>query len=227
MSLVFSTNSFMWLGRIRNWMNSYIRINVGGWKFEWICLWDLVVCSSTNSYIRISLKQCRWRYTNLYIRNSIIGNSIGSTEEESTQLYSSNLLWQRSKETKSTDGGGESDLNLLLREVEVWKLFGVMHRHMWQTVRQRKQCQKHDEWLITKLATFTNSYINQIIGEKNHKSGNKNSLPSPQVFRNSSNNLSNKTEIQSQTKNNYIWRPSEKRDYTNSFRCHSQPLFWA
>ena len=67
-------------------------------------------------------------------------------------------------------------------------------------------------------------YRNQIIREKNHKSEKNGFLPYPQVFRNSFSKVRNKSEILSQTKTNYIWRPSVKRDYTNSFRWHSQPL---
>jgi hypothetical protein len=44
--------------------------------------------------------------------------------------------------------------------------------------------------------------------------------PSPQVFRNSFNNVRNEIKILSQTKANYIRRPSVKRDYTNSFGWH-------
>ena len=46
----------------------------------------MVVCSLTNSYIWIGLKQCRWPNTNWYIQSSIIQNCIGSKEEKPTQL---------------------------------------------------------------------------------------------------------------------------------------------
>ncbi len=54
---------------------------------------------------------------------------------------------------------------------------------------------------------------------------NKGIPPSPQVFRNLFNNVLIKIKILSQTKTNYIWRPSVKRDYTNSFEWHCQPLW--
>ena len=49
--------------------------------------------------------------------------------------------------------------------------------------------------------------------------------PSPQVFRNSFKKMYG-AELRYGLKNekNYIWKPSKKRDYTNSFGCHSQPL---
>ena len=82
----------------------------------------MVVCSSTNLYIWISLRWRCWHNTNFYILRSIIQNSIGSKEEEPTQFkwYDGNCtpaiclrwigwkmkkIWQRSEETKSTDGG--------------------------------------------------------------------------------------------------------------------------
>ena len=55
--------------------------------------------------------------------------------------------------------------------------------------------------------------------EKNYESEKKSILPSPQVFRNLFDNVRSEIKILSQTKTNYIGRPSVKQDYTNSFAC--------
>ncbi len=82
---------------------------------------------------------------------------------------------------------------------------------------------KNDRKRIWRL--HTNSYKKQIIRGKKIKVGEKKSiLPSPQVFTNSFHNVQNKIKILSQAKTNYIGRPSVKRDYTNSFEWHTQPL---
>ncbi len=56
--------------------------------------------------------------------------------------------------------------------------------------------------------------------EINSKSEKKGIPPSPQVFRNSLDYVRIEIKILSQTKTNYIGRPSVKRDYTNSFAWH-------
>ncbi len=66
----------------------------------------------------------------------------------------------------------------------------------------------------------TNSYKKQIIRGKNLSRRKKGILPSPQVFRNSFDNVQKEIKILSQTKTNYIGRPSVKQDYTNSFKWH-------
>ena len=73
----------------------------------------------------------------------------------------------------------------------------------------------HTIWYITLfLVIYTNSNKNRQ-NTKKIKSEKKGFPSSPQIFRNSFNNVRNKTKIQSQKTKNYIWMPSEKREYTN------------
>ena len=133
MSLVFCMNLYMWLGSICSWTNSYIRI---GKMLYWV--WDQNKRSplSSNDMMGIIAAIClRW-----------IGWKMKNYESGA-------------RDNKALFGEqGVSDLNHLLPEVEVWKLFGVTHRHMWQTERQNTQCQKqHKRPVMMNLATYTNS----------------------------------------------------------------------